>query len=295
MPLAVVFGEKPEWRRSLTTELSGPVWRCGMAPFRPEAGPPAADLLVPLSLEDQYAVECWRDRGAAVPALICPAAVRDLCHDKLAFARRLAAAGLGHLCPPILDRLPQGAAGWPVVLKLRQDAWGANTHILHDPSEAAPHAAALDDPAWFLQAHVAGNLEWTTHVLMCAGRPAWMRSVCYDMGAEDAVKGKAPGARILRWTEGAPCPDDCLRVLDAVDLRDGLSRLNYKITADGNPLFFEVNPRFGGSLVPEAAGLLPAYAACLGLRPPARNRLRQLGARVTAAAVAAMRPAAPKR
>lgn len=257
----ILFGDKPEWREAL---LQTPMPRRLRRRMAPLAGQDlsAWDLVVPLSLEDQWHIDEARRRGLRVRAPVVPAAARALCDDKLAFARRVMAAGLGARVPPVLDAPPGRDGPWPVIVKPRQGAWGQGQVVLHGPDGLDAVRHRLSDPGWFLQQAVPGMVEQATHLLLLDGQVRFQATAVYRMSGPFRIKGAAEPGTIVDWLFDLPALAQLLEVLGAVGLTDGVCAINHKAGPDG-PLIFEVNPRFGGSLCGQIARFLPACLEAL--------------------------------
>lgn len=248
----VLFGGRPEWEDRLREGAAEAGWCPTMAPFE-AADFTAFDIVVPLTLHDRPILQRARVWNALFPS----AAAEALCHDKLAFNRAVIAAGLGAHIPPMLA----APCDFPVILKRRCDAWGTHSRIL-----AAPPDQPIDPELEFLQTYVPGSEEWATHLLLRDGEILFEATIRYEMPPGPHVKGMRTGELASEWLAGPVPYLDCFRrILRAVGFTDGTCCFDYRLR-DGLPLVFELNPRFGGSLMGRIGPYLAAYQAALAWR-----------------------------
>ncbi|RVT97673.1 hypothetical protein EOD42_07610 [Rhodovarius crocodyli] len=211
-----------------------------------------ADVVVPLTLFDRQCLEGRHSPNAIVPT----AASEALCHDKLAFNLAVMEAGLGKHIPAIVE-VPDS---FPVILKRRRDAWGEHSRILHGLPPSA-----LDPAEHFLQAYIPGNEEWATHLLLRNGQVMFEATIRYEMPLGPYVKGIRMGELRSEWqTDETPHLECFQRILQAVGFTEGTCCFDYRVH-EGVPLVFELNPRFGGSLMGQIGPYLDAYRAALAV------------------------------
>lgn len=256
-PARILFGMKSDWLAGLKRSSDPGRHSVFMADLA-TSDLRAFDAIVPLTLADQRELD---QPGQTWPALIVPAKIRSLCHDKLSLNRSLIDLGFGDFVPALVDALPPDLAAQPVILKPRRGQWGQDAAVLDtDPTEEA--LSMLSTGTHFVQRLVPGRFEWATHVLMHRGEARFCQTIEYDMGAERLVKGKSHVPVASRWLAETPAQAKLLQMLQLLGLRDGVCCIDYRMV-DGKPLVFEINPRFGGSLATRVAGFLDAYLACI--------------------------------
>ena len=256
-PARILFGMKSDWLAGLKRSSDPGRHSVFMADLA-TSDLRAFDAIVPLTLADQRELD---QPGQTWPALIVPAKIRSLCHDKLSLNRTLIDLGFGDFVPTVLEALPQDLAAQPVVVKPRRGQWGQNTVIL-DAGPTDEALSMLSSGTHFAQRLVPGRLECATHVLMHRGEARFFQTIEYDMGAERLVKGKLHVPFSGRWLTETPAQAELLAMLQKLGLSDGLCCIDYRMV-DGKPLVFEINPRFGGSLARKVAGFLDTYLACV--------------------------------
>jgi carbamoylphosphate synthase large subunit len=217
-----------------------------------------AELVVPLSV-----VQIDAARRAGPERTLLPSAeLVELCDDKLAWNRRLIALGFGDAIPALLEDPP---ATFPYIRKARRGNYGSGIRLVRAPGEDEPI------PDSFCQRAVEGRYEYVLHLIR-AGRRTWF-DLCYryDMAAPLSVRGGADRPAATEPADPAPAMELSVAILDALGF-EGTCCFNYKLE-DGRPLFLELNPRFGGSLVGEVTRYLDAHLAAMGRRaePPSRS------------------------
>jgi hypothetical protein len=200
------------------------------------------DLVVPLALEDLEKLRGFGSLLARNPLPLPDPDCVDLCNDKLACNRALAAAGFADCVPAIADSLP-----FPYVLKKRIDAWGDNTHVIAGAEDERRLAALLRDPDYFRQAFVPGQREYAAHLLVRGGRIVAALAVEYGFvhDLHKKCREQPPHYRRLRRARHLPLFRDMLAAIGY----EGLCCVNYKMEG-GRVRLLEINPRFGASLAP---------------------------------------------
>lgn len=250
----LLCGEKPEWVQRIRNNLAGTGWVVGSACLN-RAALDDYDLHLPLTLVDAALLRARRSAGQRVAALLPSAAVSALCHDKFALNRALIDAGFADVVPAMPD--PATASG-RLILKQRQGSWGRGSRVI----EGRPDDAALRQVAagtHFLQRHIQGAKEWSTHLALHDGRIIFSRTARFDVPAVPHVKGHAQRALARQWLPQTPHLDLFARLLAAIGFAEGTCCIDYRIV-QGRPRIFEINPRFGNSLCYSLRPYLEAYA-----------------------------------
>ena len=200
------------------------------------------DLVVPLKIPELIGLDECRlllaDNPIPIPSKACVA----LCDDKYRLNRALIDNGFGIHVPDMSGDMP-----YPYVLKKRRDEWAVNSHVISGATQERIHSELLDDPDYFRQKFVPGKCEYTTHILMRDRKIVSALTMKFVFKDDLYAKGRECVA-----TYSKICRNRHLRLFAAM-LRsigfEGLCCINYKIV-DGQPRLFEINPRFGASLVP---------------------------------------------
>ena len=248
----VLFGAKPDWEPFIRAELDADRYECMFADLR-TTDIDAFDLIVPLTLDDYLALEDQAE-VAKGRALFPPRDVVKLCHDKLRFNQFVLASDLAWTIPPLLEKTSPP----PFILKQRQDEFGANTHLVMTPDGSERLRAQLDDPNYFAQTYVAGDLEFATHILVQDGQATFHLNVAYEMGDKYYVKNKSFTQKDVSVNRDDKELDLFVSVLALIGFENGTCCFNYKYAGDRIQIF-ELNPRFGGSLKHGINEYLRAY------------------------------------
>lgn len=214
------------------------------------------DLVVPLTLEDARHFNLHFAHLNRVTALVPSTPALEACDDKQEFARRVARAGFTRFLPRC------ESLAYPYLLKKRISEWGMDTYIIDGEEEEDLHAGKLGSAEYIRQEHIAGQQEYTTHLLVAGGRSRFIRTVAFNFAETLFVKGR-------HFTPvSQECVDHaCYRtlfedILGCVGL-EGICCFNYKLDA-GTPKIFEVNPRYGASLTPFLAEVIDCLDGLLG-------------------------------
>ncbi|MGA2728164.1 MAG: hypothetical protein ABSE96_10145 [Terracidiphilus sp.] len=166
-----------------------------------------------------------------------------LCDDKYEFNRALIDAGFGRYIPEMAEGR---ALTPPYILKKRIGIWGKDCFIISNPVDEQRQLDRITDPEYFCQKFIAGPTEFCTHILFVNGRIVKALNIKYEFASSAPIKGQdAPHLMVI-----CRCPylDSFARVLRTVRF-EWLCCVNYKVVK-GQPFLLEINPRFGGSLVP---------------------------------------------
>ena len=148
---------------------------------------------------------------------------------------------LGHLYD-MDDKL-----AFPYLLKKKSDEWAVNCHVIANAEQERNLGKLLDDPAYFRQAFVPGRSEYTTHILMRERKVVAAISLKFVFAKDLHTKGRACAASYSKVCRSRHL-DLFAAILRSIGF-EGICCVNYKLV-DGRPAIFEINPRFGASLVP---------------------------------------------
>jgi carbamoylphosphate synthase large subunit len=217
-----------------------------------------ADALVSTVAEElpQLTAGAGRLTAAGIASWLPALAAVDLCCDKGAFARRMAAAGVPHPATTV-DELADVPGPW--VVKPRAGRGSRGVRLLDDRAEVA--AALREGADLIAQTRLAGR-EFTADALVDrAGElrvvvPRWRE----ETKAGISVKGRTfESAAVTAVVAGA---------LAAVGLT-GPANVQGFVADDGAVTVVEINPRFSGGLpLTLAAGADVVAAYLTGVREP---------------------------
>jgi hypothetical protein len=251
-PRRIAFGAHEAWDQFILPNLDAR-YEAAFADLA-EIDLDAFDAVAPLQIE-HYASLARRPDLYGRKFLHPAADVAALCDDKLALTQFLIAEGFGQFVPP----LRSAGAPYPYVWKRRRGFWGRHCLMIGGPEGEA--GVDLNDPAWFAQTLVPGEAEFATHILRAGAAIRYVSTFAFKMSGADLVMGK----------HHSPLATDFARGCEHLPLFAGiLERLGYEGTAcfdyktvDGQPVIFEINPRYGGSLSADVTAYLDAYVGAL--------------------------------
>ena len=189
--------------------------------------------------------------------------VVSLCDDKLRLTQFLIAQGFAGFVPP----LRSSGAPYPYVRKKREGWWGMHCQIVRSPQDEC--GLDLADDTWFAQALVPGQAEFATHILRVRGRIRYVSTFIYEMATPEFVKGAVDNPFRTGFMTGCEYLDLFAEMLARLEY-EGTACIDYKVV-EGQPVVFEINPRFGGSLSSDVTAYLDAYVGALA-RPPMGRR-----------------------
>lgn len=218
------------------------------------------DGVVPIHLRCQRVVRDRIARGESVAALVVSQDVENLCHDKFAFNRAAIRLGFANNIPKMIAPDQVCDADFPLILKHRHDTWGQRSRIVRDRKDSV--FATGTEPDCFLQRYIPGSEEYATHFLLKDGQILFHATYRYRWAHAPYVQGRhyrPPPAERQAMT---PALDTFRRLLDAIGYRNGTCCIDYRLD-NGSPMIFEINPRFGCSLLHRLGDYLHAYVAAV--------------------------------
>jgi hypothetical protein len=261
-PQRVIIANFANWTEMIRTNLT-PRYQVTFGDLA-DADLAAYDAVIPLQITDYR-------RLLAHPELLerkffhpKPETVA-LCDDKLRLNRFLIEHGFADFIPPLRAIGPP----YPYIWKRRHGWWGS-CQIVSKPEDEA----ALDPTGdgSFAQELVSGPREFATHLLRVRDTIRYTSTVVYDMARPVFVKGDQDRPLRTRFIPGCPWLGVFSNMLASLDYQ-GTACIDYKVTNE-QPVVFEINPRFGGSLSMDITAYLDAYLEAL--RDPAGNPSRSL-------------------
>jgi predicted ATP-grasp superfamily ATP-dependent carboligase len=198
------------------------------------------DAVIPLRTEHYAAIP------SHAPNCILPdAQVVALCDDKLALRNRLAALGFASILPPDVT----GPRDYPCLLKPRHGEFGAGIRVLNCPGPVPE--------GYFLERLVPGEREYALHLLVSKGLIVYHQAIRYEMEGEGLIRSETCVPKAVHLIDAKPFlawAGDLVATLEY----EGVCCLNFKML-EGQPMLFEINPRFGGSLIYDVTRFARAY------------------------------------
>jgi hypothetical protein len=219
------------------------------------------DAVIPLQIKHYAPLFCQPELRGLKFFHPSPEVV-SLCDDKLRLTEFLIAQGFANFVPP----LRSFGAPYPYVRKRRRGWWGMHCHIVKGLQDERD--LDLSDDAWFAQAFVPGQVEFATHILRVGGQIRYASTFVYKMATPTFVKGAHGTPLHTRFIPGCVYLDLFSEILARLDY-EGTTCIDYKVV-DRQPVLFEINPRFGGSLSSDVTAYLDAYLGSLA-RPSLGN------------------------
>jgi predicted ATP-grasp superfamily ATP-dependent carboligase len=198
------------------------------------------DAVIPLRTEHYAAIP------SHAPNCILPdAGVVALCNDKLALRNRLAALGFASVLP----REVMGPRDYPCLLKPRHGEFGAGIRVLNCP-EPVPEG-------YFLERLVPGAREYALHLLVSKGLVVYHQAIRYEMDGEGLIRSETCVPKALHLADAKPFLAWAAGLVKTIGY-EGVCCFNFKVF-EGQPMLFEINPRFGGSLIYDVTRFVRAY------------------------------------
>jgi hypothetical protein len=213
---------------------------------------PAFGFLVPSAAERTIVIPMKTEHALSVPGgcrgLFPNVQALRALGDKRYFAAYVAQNGLAAGCPDTYSS--PDAAQFPCVVK-RFDlsgSIGVDIAYSREQLDAILRARIFAGKPVLLQEAVQGAVEYTSTCICDGGRLVWHCTFASTMSGPLVVKSEDNDK--TRHTVDMPpgVQAQIERLLVPLDYR-GPCVANYKLAADGTARIFEINPRFGGSLL----------------------------------------------
>ena len=251
--LHVVFYGTPlghHWRNGLSPR--SPVWRTIPHIARVTLLPALfrrfldttteATVVIPLTEED---IRSCPGKGRR---LAPTADTVDVYADKRRFAAFVAEHRLDDVAAT--DIPLGGPIPYPCVLKRVDLRNGEGVARIDSPESLAKHLARRP---WrghdvVLQTWIEGRGEYVTHLVCEAGRILWHRTYRYELATGSSIRTSKRVGTMERTEIGPSDLAELTRFLEPTGF-SGPCNVNFKRAADGRIVVFEINPRFGGSLM----------------------------------------------
>lgn len=228
-------------------------------PARP-LPPPAAgvrNVIIPLS-EDNI-VHCPRTMDSLIPNHRAVEVLRN----KAAFAAYVEEAGLSELCP--ITYATREQVRYPCIVKYVNAAFAFGSRILRSDRELD---AFLSTEPWgsgkfIVQQCLPAPVEYVTHCVCKGGRILWSCTFSFEKETGQEIR---QGVVFKSMTAIDP-PAGALVSIERLLLPlayDGPCNIDYTLTPEGRIAVFEINPRFGGTLMlPINRGYLQQTLSCI--------------------------------
>jgi hypothetical protein len=173
--------------------------------------------------------------------------VHDICFDKIRFDRFMRRSGFSAMLPQSWRRA--GECRFPCVVKRNTEEGGIGVRVVNSAQELAE---ALSQPPFqggpvIFQELIEGLVDYATHCVAVDGRIVWHISYTYDVDPATRVQTPESHAGRRRIEPGHAALAAFERILGALRF-SGPASFDWRPAGDGIVLF-EINPRFGGSMM----------------------------------------------
>lgn len=215
----------------------------------------------------------------------------DVYGDKRRFAAFVTAERLDDVAAA--DIPLSGPIPYPCALKRLDLRNGKGVALIDSPASLEAHLARSPwrDHDVVLQAWIDGRTEFVTHLVCDAGRILWHRTYRYELAEGTSVRTSKRAGTTTRTDIDAQDLADMARFLEPTGY-SGPCNVNFKRAGNGRIVVFEINPRFGGSLMrpsnrgdlAEALAVIVAHA-----RQPTESTAAPIAGRAQAATAFAPR------
>jgi hypothetical protein len=212
--------------------------------------PPVRDsrsrtVLIPLSEDDIIG------RPSIFPTLAPPAAAVAVLRDKVAFAAYVERIGLASLCPTVYRSSAE--IRLPCIIKPARASFGTGVRVLKSKEQFESYVAheGWDPSVRVCQEFVEGETEYATHCVLKRGRVLWVCSFAFEPAEGTDIRQGVEFRTMRPFTPPEALLEAIQRLLGPLDY-SGPCNVDYKLSPPDRIAIFEINPRFGGSLMLEA-------------------------------------------
>jgi hypothetical protein len=201
----------------------------------------AETVIIPLG--EDHIRDCPTDHRSLVPA----ADALETLGNKARFADFMEQSGLAGLCPRTYPRRQDAA--FPCVLKrLEQNgAYGVELVASAGQLDALLRSDVFVGQHYLLQAFVPGDVEYVFHAVCRDGAILWSIALSRAMGPEARIGGLDHDT--VQPVTPSPLVLSQISTVLARLRYSGPCCVDYKVLPSGDIAIFEINPRFGGSLM----------------------------------------------
>ncbi|MBW8780909.1 MAG: ATP-grasp domain-containing protein [Verrucomicrobia bacterium] len=167
--------------------------------------------------------------------------------DKARFADYIREHGLSHLCPITYASIEDAA--FPCVIKRTNLNGGAGVELAASLDEARAFlgAAPFVGEAYVIQAMVPCLVEYTVNCVCIKGRILWHKVYAYNWASPE-IRRAGSGQPVRRGTLSPELQTNLEAILVPLDYT-GPCNVDCTWDEAGCLTVFEINPRFGGSLM----------------------------------------------
>jgi hypothetical protein len=214
------------------------------------------DILIPTTISDIAFLHDNHPELHGKKCFIPPSAAMNLCNDKIQFNQFMVEHSYGRMIPTVSNEL-----SFPYILKKRIDENGIQSRIIENSKDEQFFQKFILSDEYFRQAYVAGQDEFTTHMLMVDGKTVFHKTLAFRFKQSLFIKGV--GYRPCKKPKICTCANVNLftEILNMLNF-EGLCCFNYKLV-DGNMQIFELNPRYGSSLTYFLPAMMKVYSNIL--------------------------------
>ena len=248
---------------------------------------PALPFLVPRGAANTVLIPMKTAHAAAAPSgmsgLYSDAACLRMLDNKESFQAFIEKNGLTAYCPAHF-RCPEDAR-FPCIVKRLDLSGSIGVAVVTSRQhlDEVLQSPVFAGRPYLLQELVPGNVEYASFCVCDGGRILWHWTFASSMSGNSVIKTEDndKDRRTVDWPPGVQRQLET--VLAPLGYR-GPCIFNYKLTGDGTVQLFEINPRFGGSLLqPRQTDRLREAIGCILTRAviaeEARARYAEAGPR----------------
>jgi len=252
----VLFSDKYGLEEHIRSRINSLHYMCCFEHFG-QANLDSFDTLIPTAISDIAYLHTHHPELHGKKCFIPPLATMNICNDKLQFNNVMVEHGYGHMIPAMGYEL-----SFPYILKKRIDEHGIRSRIIETTKDEQFFRKFILSDEYFTQTYVAGQDEFTTHMLMVDGKVIFHKTLAFKFKQPLFIRGV--GYRPSKNPEPCACPAIELftEILKALNY-EGLCCFDYKLV-DENIWIFELNPRFSRSLTYALPTMMKVYSSMLG-------------------------------
>lgn len=211
------------------------------------------DYVIPLTVHAQQYANQNKLFNQSNQALISPQKSIEICDKKDKFEEFMLKNGFEQYYP-----LAQKTATYPYVIKKVVDEFGLNTKIIKNKEDEQKYADLITSKDYIKQAYITGKEEYAAHIILKDNKIIYLNTLAYVFEEDIFVKGKYYKEKNRIKVNHEHFTPIFQEILTKMEYKEGICCFNYKLE-NGIMQIFEINPRFGGSLLQYIDKVLPIY------------------------------------
>lgn len=200
------------------------------------------DIIIPLTLNAQKYInshpKLLKQNKMIIPSDFCI----DLCDDKEEFYKYLLKNNLEEFAPRTNQKF-----SYPYILKKKIGQWGQGISIIKNSQDELTNIDNIKSKDYFTQEYIEGHNDYSAHIIIVNNKIIFYRGLNFIFSERFFIRGKD----FKHIDNEEVCHTDFLPIFENILIKmgyEGICCFGYKIV-DNKPKIFEINPRYGASMI----------------------------------------------